>query len=443
MKTIASIMLLILSISSLFAQQSGGSPTAGEPIHLVWADSTVGKEAPTGSFRFAEGHVQFRQGNVTVWCDRANDFHEENRVELMGNVRIIQGTVTLTAPKADYDGNTRIAYGNKGLKIVDRKTTLTAKAGRYSTQNTIANFYGDVKVEDDSVVIDADTIEYHRSTENSYASGNILLQAKYSHAFIKGDSCVNFPSINYSRVVGNTVLYQMDTLAVSRKDSLTQIKKDSLVKKRPPDTLTISSAMIEAFRGKNERYVATGKVEMVRSSLAARADTAYFEKNEELVRLRGIPIVWYDSTQLSADSIIVYLPNQHLRKIEAYSQAFSASKDNTLHLDRPNQLSGEKIVISVENDTLREVFAKGDSKSLYFLLKENYPDGVARHSADSIRITMENGKPEIIRWLGGVNGENFPEKMVENKAQTYYLPAWRWESVRPHKRTFTPDRKKR
>ncbi|MBI3258133.1 MAG: LPS export ABC transporter periplasmic protein LptC, partial [Ignavibacteriae bacterium] len=211
MKTLASIIfLLIFSVASLSAQQSGSNPTAGEPINLIYADSIVGKENANGSFRFAQGHVQFKQGNVFVWCDRANDYQKENRIELMGNVKIVQGTVTLTSPKADYNGNTRIALGNQGVKIVDRKTTLTAKTGKYSTQTVIANFYGDVRIEDDSVAIDADTIEYHRSTENSYASGNILMNAKYSHAFIKGDSSVNFPSMNYSRVVGNAVLYQMD-----------------------------------------------------------------------------------------------------------------------------------------------------------------------------------------------------------------------------------------
>lgn len=509
MKTIASIIFLILvSISPLCAQQSGGNPAAGEPINLIYADSIVGKENANGTFRFAQGHVQFKQGNVLVWCDKANDYQKENRIELMGSVKIVQGTVTLTSPSANYDGNTKLAVGNQGIKIVDRKTTLTAKTGRYSTEKAIANFYGDVRVEDDSVSIDADTIEYHRSTENSYASGNILMNAKYSHAFIKGDSSVNFPSLNYSRVVGNAVLYQMDTVAVERKDSLTlpkdttlhakdpittqspkkttkkpavisktqpkvtktpakptkssraslkdslalsksrSVVKDSLlsskndttVKKKGPDTLTIASSLMEAFRGKHERYVATGKVEMVRGSLAARSDTAYFEKKEERVRLRGAPIIWYDSTQLSADSIIVNIPKQRLKRIEAYSHAFSASRNDTLHYERADQLSGEAIFISVENDTLREVFAKGDAKSLYFLLKEKTPDGVARHSADSIRVTMENGKPEIIRWLGGVNGESFPEKMVDKKTKEYYLPAWHWETLKPKKRSFSPQR---
>jgi lipopolysaccharide export system protein LptA len=441
MKTIASILWLIIASIPLCAQQSGGNPTAGEPLQLLHADSLVKATSDNTIYQFAQGHVRFRHGNVLVWCNRANFYEDENRSQLIGNVKIVQGTVTLTAPSADYNGNTRIATGTQGVKIIDRITTLTAKSGRYSTQSSIANFYGDVRVEDDSVAIDADTIEYHRSTENSYASGNILMEAKRNHAFIKGDSSVNFPSLNYSRVVGNAILYQMDTLAVAGKDSLNTFPKDTL--KRHLDTFTIASNLMESYRGKNERYIATGKVEMVRGELASRCDTAYFEKHEERVRLRGTPIVWYDSTQLSADSIIVYLPKQRLKKIESYSRAFSVSRDDTLHFDRANQLSGSAIFISVDADTLREVFAKGDAKSLYFLLKEQEPDGVARHSADSIRITMENGKPEVIRWLGGVNGENFPEKMVAKKTKDFYLPAWHWETNRPKKRVFNPSRKNR
>ncbi len=443
MKIIASIILL-LSALSLSAQSSGGSRTVGERIDLQ-ADSLVG--VGNGQFRYVEGHVRFKQGDVVGWCDRAVDYYIENRVQMTGNVKIVQGTVTLTGPSANYDGNTRIAVGNQGVKIVDRKTTLTARAGRYSTLTTIANFYGKVRAEDDSVAIDADTIEYHRSTENSFASGNVLMQAKYSKAFIVGDSAENYPSRNYSRVTGHPILFQIDTVATSHdslkisKDSSNISKPDSLLAQKDtsakkPDTMTISSVVMESYRGKNERYIATGQVEVVRGGLSARADTVLYGNSDEKILLRGKPIVWYDSTQLSADSINIYVPLKKLKKIEAFANAFSASQDDSLHADRVNQLSGAAITIAVELDTLREVFARGEAKSLYFLVKETAPDGAARHSADSIRITMENSKPEIIRWLGGVNGENIPERMMEGKNKDYYLPSWRWEKTRPKKQVF-------
>ncbi|MFN8359778.1 MAG: OstA-like protein [Candidatus Kapaibacterium sp.] len=458
MKIIASIILL-LSALSLSAQSSGGTTTGGEPIYVRHADLLSGSDTTGILIRELVGNVHIEQGNVTLRCNRATQYLAENRVVMIGNVKVIQGTVTLSGPSANYDGNTRIATGNEGVKIVDRKTTLTARAGRYSTISAIANFYGNVRAEDDSLAIDADTIEYHRSTENSFASGNVLMQAKYSKAFIVGDSAENYPSKYYSRVTGHPILFQIDTVAppkdslnssndslklstnqpnISKPDSLLT-RKDTAAKK--PDTMTISSVVMESYRGKNERYIATGQVEVVRGGLSARADTVLYGNSDEKILLRGKPVVWYDSTQLSADSINVYVPLKKLKKIEAFANAFSASQDDSLHADRVNQLSGAAITIAVELDTLREVFARGEAKSLYFLMKETAPDGAARHSADSIRITMENSKPEIIRWLGGVNGENIPERMMEGKNKDYYLPAWRWEKTRPKKRVFVGRKK--
>ena len=446
MKIIASIILL-LSALSLSAQSSGGTTTGGEPIYVRHADLLSGSDTTGILIRELVGNVHIEQGNVTLRCNRATQYLAENRVVMIGNVKVIQGTVTLSGPSANYDGNTRIATGNEGVKIVDRKTTLTARAGRYSTISAIANFYGNVRAEDDSLAIDADTIEYHRSTENSFASGNVLMQAKYSKAFIVGDSAENYPSRNYSRVTGHPILFQIDTVATSHdslkisKDSSNTSKPDSLLAQKDtsakkPDTMTISSVVMESYRGKNERYIATGQVEVVRGGLSARADTVLYGNSDEKILLRGKPVVWYDSTQLSADSINIYVPLKKLKKIEAFANAFSASQDDSLHADRVNQLSGAAITIAVELDTLREVFARGEAKSLYFLVKETAPDGAARHSADSIRITMENSKPEIIRWLGGVNGENIPERMMEGKNKDYYLPSWRWEKTRPKKQVF-------
>ncbi len=433
-------LFLLFCITAIdTAAQSAGN----EPIYLKYADSLIGRADMNGTVRELNGRVNLTQGDVIVYCNRAIQYLDLNKVELIGAVKIIQGTITLTAPRADYDGNQRIAWGYNGVKITDRETILDADSGRYSTAFAVANFTGNVHILDDSVRIAADSIEYSRRTKNSTAIGHVIVRGKHTNTVIAGDSAWNIPSIRYSRIVGNAILRQIDTVS-STTDSValptaeqSQIPIDSARASLRFDTLTISARQMEAFRQNGEEYIASGTTEIMRSALAARADTIIYEKDKDILRLRGTkPAIWYDSTQIRADSLTVYLPNKKLRLIEAAGNAFSATRDDTTHSDRIQQLVGSYIRIYIENDTLKKIFARGDTKSLYFMLSDGEPDGAARNLSDSILIESLNGRPETIRWLSGVHGEYFPEQFVHGKSSDFYLPNFIWLANRPKKKTI-------
>lgn len=429
--SICSVLFILstgLCIAPLQAQTTGS-----DIVYLKYADSLIGRIEAAGMTRELNGHVHLTHGDVILHCNRAIQYLDLNKVELIGAVKIIQGTVTLTAPRADYDGNQRLAWGREGVKIVDRQTILEADSGHYSTATTIANFNGAVRITDDSVKILADSVEYSRRTQNSAAFGRVAVSGRYSNVVLTGDSAWNFPSARYSRIAGNAILRQIDSI-------LTAAPPDSLlsnisIKSPRYDTLTIAAKAMEAFRNRNELYLAYGNAEIVRSSIAARTDTIIYQKHDDIIRLRGTaPALWFDSTQLRADSITIFIPQKKLNRIEAAGNAFSAVRDDTAFVERTQQLSGTYIRIDVENDSLRQIFVRGDAKSLYFMQTEGEPDGAARNSADSIRIETLGGKPEIIRWLGGINGEFFPEVIIREKPADYYLPNFLWLTDRPKKK---------
>ncbi|GAB1429478.1 hypothetical protein MASR2M18_03100 [Ignavibacteria bacterium] len=425
----SALFILSSSICALRAQTTGN-----ETIYLKYADSLIGRTESAGMIRELNGRVNLTQGDVILYCDRAIQYLDLNKVELIGSVRIIQGTVTLTAPRADYDGNQRLAWGHKGVKIVDRQITLDADSGYYSTSTAIANFNGTVKILDDSVKILADSVEYSRRSQNSSAFGRVAVSGRYSNVVLTGDSAWNFPATRYSRIAGNSILRQIDSTFTADSSNFTS-DTVTTIKSSHYDTLTISAKVMEAFRNDGELYVAYGTAEIVRASLAARTDTIIYQKRDDILRLRGAsPALWYDSTQLRADSISVFIPQKKLRRIEASGNAFSAVRDDTANTERTQQLSGAFIRIDVENDTLRQIFVRGDAKSLYFMQTDGEPDGAARNSADSIRIETLDGKPEIIRWLGGVNGEFFPEIFILKKTSDYYLPNFLWLTDRPKRK---------
>lgn len=417
-----------------------------EPIILHNADSLVGTTEVTGIIRTYYGNVRLQQGNVRLFCDIARHYIDLNKVELKGNVTIIQDDMTLTSAEINYNGNLGLADSDKGVVINDNRSTLIAPRGVYSFRTMIAEFLGDVTIEDDSVTIYADRIVYNRKNKNSFAYGNVYIIGKYTNVILTADNVEYFPSQKYTIAFGNPILFDIDSTVNRSKiplDSLDefeeQIFKDTI--EVFYDTLTIACDTMESIRGDGtEIYFFKKNVEINKGNTFARAPFAFYDKIGDSIVLNQNPIIWYEDTQLFSDSTVIYLKNRKLKMISAFGNAFAGTVSDSVYYNRINQLLGNKIELIFEGDSLRFIVSYGDAKSLYFLIDEEGPEGVSRSSADTIFIDVIDNKPKFIRWIKAVDGEYFPEKLVFNNPELYYLPSFRRDDNKPTKR-FLKQRK--
>jgi len=424
MRIIAQFILLILLSFPVNTQdkvQSGRSP-----IILEYADTLVGMGSEGQRIRDWKGNVRFRQNDVIVESDLARQYLDANQLDLIGNVRITQDSLLMTAPKIFYNGNTKIANATSSVKIINGGTTLTAKSGKYSTDTKIATFTGDVFIDDDSSLISSDKIIYHKFNDDSFAYGNVEIRGKYSNTILKADTILHYPEKKFTQAIGSPFLMQIDTIIKA-----VDIQSDSALVMEF-DTLVVSSAIMEAVRSEHvEHYTFIDSVVILRGSVSARANEAFYDKLEETIYLYEVPIVWFDSTQLHADSIIIYIPNKKLSKIHAHTNSLAATRDDTLRSDMISQITGDDILIEFKQDTIDLINSYGNAKSLFFDKSEEGEYNAARVSSDSIKIVFELGDPSKLYGLSGTNSEFFPENMLINSTKNLYLPGFRWSDLKP------------
>ncbi len=402
---------------------------SAKSIVLKFADSLVGTRGVNGNIREFAGNVRMEQGDVNVKCDRAYQYLDENRVDLFGNVVITQKDLIMTTVRGTYNGNLKIAESNDGVKITDKKVVLTASTGIYSTARRVANFTGNVKIEDDSLIIYSDKIEYQKDSRVSHATGNVQIQGKQSDVILQSDTLDNYPNSKYTLAKGSPKLFQIDSTVSEYVDSTSLIMK----KKVKYDTMSIKSDLMESIKiDSNEMYTFRHNVEIVRDNITAKSDSAFYYKKEGYLRLLGKPVVWYDKTQLFADSIIIYLPNMKLNRLDAYVNALAATMEDTLEISRISQIVGDKITISFVNDSINSIVSYGHAQSLYFLKSDSSREGVQRNLCDTLAINFESGEADNIVWLGAVQGEMFPENVIADPKQ-YYLQSFRWDKKKPKK----------
>ncbi|HRP01744.1 MAG TPA: OstA-like protein [Candidatus Kapabacteria bacterium] len=412
--------IALISYILLFAETS---QNINNDIILENADSLVGSTFNEQSYREFYGNVVLKHRDVIVKSKYAKQYIEQNKADLLGNVKIEQNTMLLLSPKIHYDGNAAFAYAYDSVKIIDKKTVLKATEGSYDIKNYIADFIINVNIEDDSINIFANRIVYNRATRVSKAFGDVFIKGKFTDVLITADTIYSFPNDNYYAAFGKPVLYKIDTTYIT--DSL-----DSYNTMAKYDTLTISADTMEAFRNtSNEYYKFSGNVELVKGDIMTKSNEAIYSKDS--IILNHKPIVWYKQSQLYADSIIIKLKDNKVKNLYAFNNSIMVMVHDSIEKNRFNQIVGKDIIIDIDSATVQSVYSNGDAKSLYFFADDKGENGVDRKSTDSIRIKFDNGEVDKIYWIGTTIAEFIPENLIFDDPMKFNLPLFQWNEDKP------------
>ena len=393
-------------------------------VELNHADQMNGMVINGEQAREFIGNVHFTQitetgDRVYLWCDRALQYLNSNRMELFGHVKIIRDTTTITSDLGKYYGNERRAEVSSNVRLVRGTSVLTSRFGQYFVEEKRSHFTGNVVLVDTASSITCDDLTYFESDTESIATGNVKVVNPANSVTILGDSLVHFETGRYSLVPKNPRMIQIDT------------SSSGVI-----DTLVVISKVMESYQDSSERFIAIDSVEMARGELSARGGRATYFVKKDLIILQHHPIVWQATNQIMGDSIDVRLQDKRLHTVYVFGHAVAISRTDSLYHNRYDQLTGRELTMHFANDQLDSVFVNNNATSLYYLFDKESPDGANKSSGDRIYINFLQGKIDRIKIVGGVEGQYFPEKMLLNHESQYNLDGFKWYTIRPRRRNL-------
>ncbi len=197
------------------------------------------------------GNVQFRKGDMFMYCDSARFYEETSSLEAYrnvrmeqgdtlfvygdelyydgntelaelraypgGNVRLINRDVTLTTPVFFYDMPQDMGYYMVGGKLDDRTNTLTSQQGYYYPATKDAFFYLNVELtgpsNNDTLKMYTDSLTYNTDTGLAQLMCATLITSK--------DGEINSTSGYYDTRTGIADLYERSTVHMKRGNTLT------------------------------------------------------------------------------------------------------------------------------------------------------------------------------------------------------------------------------
>jgi len=413
----------------------------------VIGDSLIGKMVNGESTREVFGHVLITQGDVIINCDKAIHFISRNEAELIGNVIARKDTLTIKTPRGFYYGNLAKTRSNAGVYLDDKKVILTADSGEYYFNEDRAFFESKVRLYDttttltsneltyyqqqnraiaigDVVIVDseneilADTLEHFRNTKITFAFSNVRLINLKNNSEIYGEHLEDYRQRGYSLIDRKPLFIQVDTSFVEREDSTKEMKLD---------TLFIKSRIMEAYRDSSQRFFAIDSVSILKSEFASQNDLTIFYRQDDKIITTKInetskqPILWQENSQLTGDSITIYLDDNNIKQLDVDGTSFMLSQ-NEYYLERYDQTSSSQIKIFFTDSKINRAEFYGNVYSIYFMYDGETANGLTKSNSAETTILFENNEVTEVKLYKNPASEYYPEKQVNGNEKSYLLP---------------------
>lgn len=432
----------------------------------VTGDSLVGKLLNGEAVREVYSNVVLTQGNIRITCDKAIQFILKNNAELIGNVVVTQENLTITTEKGFYYGNLRKAETKSKVRLDDKKVILTADIGDYyfnedrayfqdnvnlfDTATTLTSHYlnyyknqnravatGNVKIVDSENIITADTVEHFRDSRITFASSRVKISNNKNNVIIFGDHLEDYAQKKFTVINQNPVFVQVDTSYTVRKDTL-NLESVNDSSEMVIDTLVIKALVMNSYRDTSNIFEAIDSVEIVRGIFASKNDYTIFYKDEDKIITNKIgegkdqPKLWYENSQITGDSINIFLRESKIRLVEIINSAFIHSH-HEIFQNRFDQISGQKINIDFTEGEIDKTEIYGNVFAIYYLYEDDTPNGLTKSSSQSADIKFSEKLVSEVRLFGSPTSDYYPENMVEGRENEYLLPQYNLFLNRPNK----------
>ena len=438
-----------------------GNVVLRQDTTMLYADRAVQVEA-RGEVEL-EGSVRIESGDVTLWAPRVTYDSNAKEASAEGDVRIedeetvllspsaryltrteqavfeeggrlLHDGAELTAPRGTYDAQRNMATFADGVQLHDSTAVLTSERGTYDTEAERANFAGVVRLRQRGVRLYADSLVHFRELEQSEAFGQVVVE-RLGDADEEADGGETPDSTRRTLLFGALALHdaqartsqvegtaESDPLLVQLRMDSTGVTDTTLVRARRFDALQRDS-----LGGTLTRIVGVGDIQLVRPSMAARADSVVFVRLESSDSTAAVvdrltlfgearPSIWFDEAQITGDTLIAYARAESLDSLDVLGNAFVAQLDTTL--GRVRQMRGRQMQARFARDSLRALAIWPNAEAIYFRATDDgLLDGADRLSADSLTFLFRDDELRELRGTSGIEGVAYGPQIIPDPFQ--------------------------
>ncbi|MBX2845537.1 MAG: LPS export ABC transporter periplasmic protein LptC, partial [Saprospiraceae bacterium] len=419
---------------------------------------------------------QLSDTTSTLTSKRGKYYATTKLAEFRDSVVLVTPERRIETDTMDYNMETKRAAFKGPTTIIEDGQIMKTTSGWYNTDTGEAFFDGKPEIDNEETYFKADLFEYGKEGDGK-ASGNVLyidktqeLELKADNAqlenekdiFAKGNvfledkkngitltaeeadifdskkefyarnnALVKYPKENFELLSDSLSYFDEAGLIYSRGRPIasTLFEGDSLYMVAKEMT-----AIREVVNGDSiYNFVADKAVKIFKSDLQAVADSAYYNATDSTLTFFKDPVIWTDSTQMSADTITLFIKNQEIDKIHLRKNGFIV---NLVEKGLYNQIKGREIDAFFVDGNIDNMLVSGNAETIYYVQEDDGAFiGIDKMRCGQIRVLFEEQDISEIFWLNQPQGSTTPFKNAN--LSSFRLANFRWrEAEKPTSKNY-------
>jgi lipopolysaccharide transport protein LptA len=417
----------------------------------------------------AWGHVHIQNDTVNAYSDYLNYDSKAKLLILKQNAWLTDGKAKIVSEEIFYKTKNKEAYYLTGGTVYRAKSVIVSQFGHYYTKTADVFFNKNVDITDPDYHLTSDTLRYAVNTDVATFFGNTVIYNKSSRILCDNgwfDTKQSIASFGAgTKVLDGTQILNSDSLYYERSNGYGRSYKNFHWRDTTMD--------IELFGKQGDYYEEQQKVKaydhafmvykMDKDSLFMTGDTlrsqhvsttdttriflAYYHMKMHMKQMQGAcdsmkysfadstfrmyykPILWADSTQMTADTIFLTVKDKKADKLYLYNSAFIIMPSSKKYYD---QIKGKNIYGYFVDNNLDRMFVDGNAESLYYGKNEkNKYIGANKALCVSMWMYFKDKKVKSVTFISKPDAVFTPMKLLPESDRQ--LKNFNWQIKRQPK----------
>jgi len=337
------------------------------------------------------------QSQTTTLSSNTGNYHVRTKdARFTGEVFVTDPEYDVVSEDLGYNTESKVVRFYGPSIVTNDKSELRTSSGTWDAKNEVGHFVTRSSIKSGEQYVESDTMDYNRKTGDGIAVGNVIaLDTAQKMTLYCG--YVRYNEITrqmlstrkpvMKQVTDNDSLYmradtffaapvplKKDTTFVSdstitksstkKIDSLRSKAKNVVPKAAPLDTVSSDSTRPRYFIGYHHVLVYS-------DSLQARCDSISYSQADSVMRLMYDPVAWSRNSQITGDTILLYMDSSKLEKLYVPNNAFMVSQSGPPKAQLFDQTQGKTLTGYFENNTITEMVVEPAAEAIYYSTDES------------------------------------------------------------------------
>jgi lipopolysaccharide export system protein LptA len=343
-----------------------------------------------------------------------------------------------TADTMFYNGKTKEITLQGNAFSRDSIRQATAHRIIYNRETEISELQGKAFYKDDKQEVKSDTVlvngknkTYATRGRSNIVNGSQILQADFVD--FKDSLGIAKGSVFWRDTAAKSTITCENMAYDQRKDYIKASgKRPILTSLIDNDTLWMRADTIISFKANPNdsarTMLAYFKVRTYKSNFQSICDSLSFTEKDSTFRLFKNPIVWQDTSQMTADTMRILLKDKKIERVFMKNNALIVNSRDEVYY---NQIKGRQITAFFEGDNIRRMFTEGNAESLYYALDDkNAYVNANKVDCSEMMIYFGDNKVDKIKFYTQPKAKALPMKTTNH--DEIKLKGFRWDiKLRP------------